>query len=231
MELCSPSAEYLVSKLSNNPLGLSNMVPREELYGPNEDGIAAATPWVWNPCGLQPDHNQPDCLCQYQCNGLSPLYQQESLTTACELHLDIPAPQLIRLVHSHSSSFAGTSVGISGLVGWVSVCCVNNLIEQLTPSVPDFQLRDACDQLSGIMVDTLKMQLQLMLSHGMLAILEVLEGKCSQDLVNANLGFLESFCLIRQEQMQLFSPGLVPFPNVGSSRSCTAISEISCLWD
>ncbi|KAF7365522.1 Cytokinesis protein sepH [Mycena venus] len=84
---------------------------------------------------------------------------------------------------------------------------VNGLIDQLTPSAPDFQLRDACDQLLGIMADTPEMQLQLVSSHGMLAILEVLEGKCSRDvsmrllqiinlLVNANLGFLESFCLI-----------------------------------
>ncbi|KAJ6466208.1 hypothetical protein C8R45DRAFT_483404 [Mycena sanguinolenta] len=84
---------------------------------------------------------------------------------------------------------------------------VNGLIDQLTPSAPDFQLRDACDQLLGILADTPEMQLQLVSSHGMLAILEVLEGKCSRDvsmrllqiinlLVNANLGFLESFCLI-----------------------------------
>ncbi|KAJ7164790.1 hypothetical protein C8R43DRAFT_1104421 [Mycena crocata] len=84
---------------------------------------------------------------------------------------------------------------------------VNGLIDQLTPSAPDFQLRDACDQLLNIMADTPEMQLQLVSSHGMLAILEVLEGKCSRDvsmrllqiinlLVNANLGFLESFCLI-----------------------------------
>ncbi|KAJ7202878.1 hypothetical protein GGX14DRAFT_653362 [Mycena pura] len=84
---------------------------------------------------------------------------------------------------------------------------VNGFIDQLTPSAPDFQLRDACDQLLSIMTDTPEMQLQLVSSHGMLAILEVLEGKCSRDvsmrllqminlLVNANLGFLESFCLI-----------------------------------
>ncbi|KAJ7758429.1 hypothetical protein B0H14DRAFT_3598399 [Mycena olivaceomarginata] len=204
-----------------------------------------------------------------------------------------PAPQSIRLAHSRSSSFAGTSVGIGGSVGraearrvlneaefgkyaeeddedyedvfgkpngttleqppalqlttrlsnrsWLGddnsdeedpfaeidegfaeddleanlqrdkyarLCnMVNGLIDQLTPSAPDFQLRDACDQLLGIMADTPEMQLQLVSSHGMLAILEVLEGKCSRDvsmrllqiinlLVNANLGFLESFCLI-----------------------------------
>ncbi|KAJ6602259.1 hypothetical protein B0H10DRAFT_2178892 [Mycena sp. CBHHK59/15] len=84
---------------------------------------------------------------------------------------------------------------------------VNQLIDELTPSAPDFQLRDACDQLLNIMTDTLEMQLQLVSSHGMLAILEVLEGKCSRDvsmrllqiinlLVAANVGFLESFCLI-----------------------------------
>ncbi|KAF8073920.1 hypothetical protein FPV67DRAFT_1479798 [Lyophyllum atratum] len=84
---------------------------------------------------------------------------------------------------------------------------VNQLIDELTPSAPDFQLREACDQLLNIIDDTPEMQIQLVSSHGMLAILEVLEGKCSRDvimkllqiinkLVTADLGFLESFCLI-----------------------------------
>ncbi|KAF9468656.1 hypothetical protein BDZ94DRAFT_686290 [Collybia nuda] len=84
---------------------------------------------------------------------------------------------------------------------------VNQLIDELTPSAPDFQLREACDQLLVIMADTPEMQVQLVSSHGMLAILEVLEGKCSRDvimkllqiinlLVTSDLGFLESFCLI-----------------------------------
>ncbi|KAH7885180.1 hypothetical protein F5I97DRAFT_1883246 [Phlebopus sp. FC_14] len=84
---------------------------------------------------------------------------------------------------------------------------VNQLIDELTPSAPDFQLRDACDQLIGIMTENPEMLVQLVSSHGMLAILEVLEGKCSRDvlmkllhiinlLVTSDLGFLESFCLI-----------------------------------
>ncbi|KAF9483361.1 hypothetical protein BDN70DRAFT_873858 [Pholiota conissans] len=84
---------------------------------------------------------------------------------------------------------------------------VNQLIDELTPSAPDFQLRDACDQLLNIMTETPEMQVQLVSSHGMLAILEVLEGRCSRDvimkllqiinlLVTEDLGFLESFCLI-----------------------------------
>ncbi|TFY66122.1 hypothetical protein EVG20_g4965 [Dentipellis fragilis] len=84
---------------------------------------------------------------------------------------------------------------------------VNQLIDELNPSAPDFQLRDACDQLIAIMSDTPEMQGQLVSSHGMLAILEVLEGRCSRDvvvrllqivnlLVTADAGFLESFCLI-----------------------------------
>ncbi|KAF8349417.1 hypothetical protein F5887DRAFT_946059 [Amanita rubescens] len=84
---------------------------------------------------------------------------------------------------------------------------VNQLIDELTPSAPDFQLRDACDQLLSTLVDNPDMQTQLVSSHGMLAILEVLESKCSRDvtmkllqminlLVTSDLGFLESFCLI-----------------------------------
>ncbi|CAA7265498.1 unnamed protein product [Cyclocybe aegerita] len=84
---------------------------------------------------------------------------------------------------------------------------VNSLIDELTPAAPDFQLRDACDQLLNIMGETPEMQVQLVSSHGMLAILEVLEGRCSRDvimkllqivnlLVTEDLGFLESFCLL-----------------------------------
>ncbi|OBZ71172.1 Cytokinesis protein sepH [Grifola frondosa] len=84
---------------------------------------------------------------------------------------------------------------------------VTQLIDELTPSAPDFQLRDACDQLLNIIVDTPEMQLQLVSAHGMLAILEVLEGRTSRDvtskllqivnaLVTGDMGFLESFCLI-----------------------------------
>jgi len=57
------------------------------------------------------------------------------------------------------------------------------------------------------MTENPDMLVQLVSSHGMLAILEVLEGKCSRDvlmkllhminlLVTSDLGFLESFCLI-----------------------------------
>ncbi|TDL22240.1 hypothetical protein BD410DRAFT_788970 [Rickenella mellea] len=85
---------------------------------------------------------------------------------------------------------------------------VNQLIDELTPSAPDFQLRDACDQLLTIMAESPEMQGQLVSSHGMLAIVEVLEAKSSSRdvtvkllqiinlLVNEDLGFLESFCLI-----------------------------------
>ncbi|KAI0927507.1 hypothetical protein AcV5_008028 [Taiwanofungus camphoratus] len=84
---------------------------------------------------------------------------------------------------------------------------VTQLIDELTPSAPDFQLRDACDQLLNIVIDTPEMQSQLVSAHGMLAILEVLEGRSSRDvtlkllqivnaLVTTDMGFLESFCLI-----------------------------------
>ncbi|KAI0313237.1 kinase-like protein [Amylostereum chailletii] len=84
---------------------------------------------------------------------------------------------------------------------------ISQLIDELTPSAPDFQLRDACDQLLNIMSDAPEMQGHLVSSHGMLAILEVLEGRSSREvlmkllqivnlLVTADAGFLESFCLI-----------------------------------
>ncbi|GJE91912.1 Pkinase domain-containing protein [Phanerochaete sordida] len=84
---------------------------------------------------------------------------------------------------------------------------VNLLIDELAPSTPDFQLRDACDQLIGIIVDAPEMQSQLVSAHGMLAIMEVLESRISREvalklleivnsLVTTDMGFLESFCLI-----------------------------------
>ncbi|KAH9932708.1 kinase-like protein [Epithele typhae] len=84
---------------------------------------------------------------------------------------------------------------------------VTQLIDELTPSAPDFQLRDACDQLLNIVQETPEMQSQLVSAHGMLAIVEVLESRTSRDvsikllqiinaLVTTDMGFLESFCLI-----------------------------------
>ncbi|KAJ7598713.1 hypothetical protein C8J56DRAFT_914758 [Mycena floridula] len=55
-----PSAEYLASKLSDNPLGLTNMVPREQVYGkPEDDDGTPHTPWVWNPGKLDIDPDDP----------------------------------------------------------------------------------------------------------------------------------------------------------------------------
>ncbi|KAL5482758.1 CDC15_2 [Sanghuangporus weigelae] len=85
---------------------------------------------------------------------------------------------------------------------------VGQMIDELTPSAPDFQLRDACDQLIGILLEVPEMQGQLVSAHGMLAIVEVLEAKSSSRdvtvkllriinlLVTTHIGFLESFCLI-----------------------------------
>lgn len=83
---------------------------------------------------------------------------------------------------------------------------VNQLIDELTPSAPDFQLRDACDQLVSsisnsftcvsldvddilkkkqlsIVSEAPEMQGQLVSAHGMLAILEVLEGRGSREVI------------------------------------------------
>ncbi|GJJ15641.1 hypothetical protein Clacol_009919 [Clathrus columnatus] len=84
---------------------------------------------------------------------------------------------------------------------------VNRLVEELVPSSPDYALRDACDQLLGIIIEAPEMQSQMVSSHGLLAILEVLESKPSRDvvlklmqivnlLVISDIGILESFCLI-----------------------------------
>ena len=89
---------------------------------------------------------------------------------------------------------------------------VNQLIDELTPSAADFQLRDACDQLVSCrfilvvmrsidvicqlntITDTPETQVQLVSSHGMLAILEVLEGKCSRDVIMKLLQIINLVC-------------------------------------
>ncbi|KAF9041186.1 hypothetical protein BJ165DRAFT_270002 [Panaeolus papilionaceus] len=52
-----PSPEYLATKLSDNPLGLSNMIPAEELERQRAEAEAEAqadaqTPWIWKPRSL-----------------------------------------------------------------------------------------------------------------------------------------------------------------------------------
>jgi tRNA(Met) C34 N-acetyltransferase TmcA len=53
----------------------------------------------------------------------------------------------------------------------------------------------------GIMMDTPEMQIQLVSSHGMLAILEVLEGKCSRDVI---MKLLQMINLVRSN-MSIFT--------------------------
>ncbi|KAJ8074916.1 hypothetical protein PM082_019243 [Marasmius tenuissimus] len=55
-----PSAEYMATQLSDNPLGLTNMVTREELYGPAVDGIPPETPWVWKTTALQDEDDEDE---------------------------------------------------------------------------------------------------------------------------------------------------------------------------
>lgn len=52
----APSAEYLSYKLSDNPLGLTDMASREELYGSS----SAQTPWVWAPTELEDEDEDED---------------------------------------------------------------------------------------------------------------------------------------------------------------------------
>ncbi|KAH7097083.1 hypothetical protein BKA62DRAFT_818558 [Auriculariales sp. MPI-PUGE-AT-0066] len=84
---------------------------------------------------------------------------------------------------------------------------VNNIVDALKPEQPDYALRDACDQLAMVITDAPDMKSQFVSSHGMLAVLEVLEAKPNRDvilkllqitnvLVTDDLGILESFCSI-----------------------------------
>ncbi|KAJ7676710.1 kinase-like domain-containing protein [Mycena polygramma] len=55
-----PTAEYLTCKLSDNPLGLTGMIPREELFGPAIDDMLPPTPWAWNTVELDSDSDEDD---------------------------------------------------------------------------------------------------------------------------------------------------------------------------
>ncbi|THU85509.1 kinase-like protein [Dendrothele bispora CBS 962.96] len=55
-----PSPEYLAQPLSKNPLALSDMLPREQLYGPGKDGALPETPWTWNPRDLNNESTDED---------------------------------------------------------------------------------------------------------------------------------------------------------------------------
>ncbi|KAL1686662.1 hypothetical protein GGG16DRAFT_128514 [Schizophyllum commune] len=52
----APTAEYLSYKLSDNPLGLTDMTSREELYGSE----SAQTPWVWAPAELDDEDDEDE---------------------------------------------------------------------------------------------------------------------------------------------------------------------------
>ncbi|KAH6909519.1 hypothetical protein BKA70DRAFT_1221754 [Coprinopsis sp. MPI-PUGE-AT-0042] len=57
-----PSAEYLATKLSDNPLGLEGMDPSKSLYnastGVVQGEAAATTPWIWQPRSLDDDSGE-----------------------------------------------------------------------------------------------------------------------------------------------------------------------------
>ncbi|KAF5346380.1 hypothetical protein D9756_011400 [Leucocoprinus leucothites] len=62
-----PSAEYLATKLSDNPLGLTNMIPAEELARREREQqekepveADASTPWLWNPRDLDADESDEE---------------------------------------------------------------------------------------------------------------------------------------------------------------------------
>ncbi|KAJ3853580.1 hypothetical protein EV368DRAFT_38634, partial [Lentinula lateritia] len=82
---------------------------------------------------------------------------------------------------------------------------VSALVDDLSLNANPIGSLDTVGELLTILVTSPEMQIQLVNSHGMLAILEVLEGgretvlqllRIINLLVTGNIGFLESFCLI-----------------------------------
>jgi hypothetical protein len=81
-----PSAEYLASRLSDNPLGLTNMIPREQLYGTSGEGDddpergedTPHTPWIWNPRGLVENTSDQGIITADYRDSLGRRFAQES---------------------------------------------------------------------------------------------------------------------------------------------------------
>ncbi|KAF8333555.1 uncharacterized protein EI90DRAFT_3145216 [Cantharellus anzutake] len=84
---------------------------------------------------------------------------------------------------------------------------ISQLVDQLVPTAADYTLREICHQLLVVLTENPDMQVQFVLSHGLLAVVEILESRPSRDvlisllkltnmLVTNDLGILESFCLI-----------------------------------
>ncbi|TFK67582.1 hypothetical protein BDN72DRAFT_888856 [Pluteus cervinus] len=98
-----PSAEYLATELSDNPLGLSDMIPAEQYYASQnqndrDEVETPQTPWIWNPSlDDEPDSNSQ----QY------PDRQREAKSTSSSRHKSRhssePAPS------SHSQGRASRS--------------------------------------------------------------------------------------------------------------------------
>ncbi|KAF9256584.1 hypothetical protein L218DRAFT_188514 [Marasmius fiardii PR-910] len=100
-----PSAEYLATKLSDNPLGLTNMVSREELYGPSVDGIPPETPWVWRTQALDDedeDGQQPGSSSSSLRRNPSTQSRHSSTPTTSSSHSHTPPSR-------HSSEPASSS--------------------------------------------------------------------------------------------------------------------------
>lgn len=131
---------------------------------------------------------------------------------------------------------------------------ISQLVDQLAPTAPDYTLRDVCHQIvrRGIpwhigpfwnassqlvlLTENPDMQVQFVISHGLLAVLEILESRPSRDvlmnllkltnmassflvlhwivlirmpqLVTNDLGILESFCLIGYVYVMSYQPSL-----------------------
>ncbi|KIK70123.1 hypothetical protein GYMLUDRAFT_34588 [Collybiopsis luxurians FD-317 M1] len=86
-----PSAQYLAQKLSDNPLGLTNMIPREELYGPGVDGAPPETPWIWAPRNLD-DEDSPDRPNNLRQSSEPPLPPPSTQSYPLSRHASEPPP-------------------------------------------------------------------------------------------------------------------------------------------
>ncbi|RXK41642.1 STE/STE11/CDC15 protein kinase [Tremella mesenterica] len=87
---------------------------------------------------------------------------------------------------------------------------VNKIVDVLVPQTPPTELKDACDELLALLENTpaeLGLETHFVSTHGMLALLEVLEGRLTRDVavrvlkivntvVSDEVETLESFCLV-----------------------------------
>ncbi|KIM42224.1 hypothetical protein M413DRAFT_129535 [Hebeloma cylindrosporum] len=144
-----PSAEYLATKLSDNPLGLTGMKPAttEEYYQLNKPVEEQHTPWIWNPANLDDEDDDSASSSRRSSKEREP----ESFTSQLELkptfspsivrtpqhYRDSPSPTAHR--RSRGSADSGLSAQMANLSTKPSLSRTSTMPSFSTASSSDFK--------------------------------------------------------------------------------------------